>query len=75
MAPRIPETTTETITTLVNDDKVKQPSEYKLQIVWRNVILFVFLHAGAVYGCKLMFCDAKWQTGVFGKESILNLFR
>lgn len=67
MAPRIPENTTETITPVVNDEKIKQPSEYKLQIVWRNVILFVFLHIGAAYGFKLMLFNAKWQTGVFGK--------
>nr|AER29864.1 acyl-CoA Z9 desaturase [Ctenopseustis obliquana] len=37
----------------------------KLSIVWRNVILFVFLHVGAVYGGYLFFTRAMWATKFF----------
>lgn len=36
--------------------------DYKLQIVWRNVILFSYLHAAALFGAYLMIFSAKWQT-------------
>ncbi|XP_061703955.1 acyl-CoA Delta-9 desaturase-like isoform X1 [Cydia pomonella] len=37
----------------------------KLQIVWRNVTLFVFLHIGALYGGYLFFTKAMWTTRIF----------
>ncbi|XP_063534961.1 acyl-CoA Delta-9 desaturase-like [Cydia strobilella] len=37
----------------------------KLQIVWRNVTLFVFLHIGALYGGYLFFTKAMWITRIF----------
>ncbi|KFM62060.1 Stearoyl-CoA desaturase 5, partial [Stegodyphus mimosarum] len=36
-----------------------------VKIVWRNVILFAYLHLAALYGLYLMFVSAKWQTNVF----------
>lgn len=36
------------------------------QIVWRNVILMVYLHAAAAYGFYLCFTAAKWQTSLLG---------
>lgn len=36
--------------------------EQPLQIVWRNVLIFVYLHAAAVYGFYLCFVAAKWST-------------
>lgn len=41
--------------------------DWKWQIVWQNVIVFVFLHIGAVYGGYLFFTKAKWASCVFGK--------
>jgi hypothetical protein len=41
---------------------VKEGSQYKLQIRWRNVILFAALHLAALYGIYLLFFKAKWQT-------------
>lgn len=41
-----------------NDDKKK----YKWRIVWRNVIAFIYLHVGAVYGLYLMLSGAKLLT-------------
>ena len=45
----------------------KEKRQYKLQIVWRNVIIFVFLHVGALYGIYLMLTSAKIATIIFGK--------
>lgn len=38
-------------------------SEYKMELVWRNIIIFIFLHAGAVYG--YMVPKNSWSTIVF----------
>ncbi|XP_054156837.1 stearoyl-CoA desaturase 5-like [Oppia nitens] len=37
-------------------------SPYKLEIVWRNVIVMAILHIGALYGAYLMVTAAKYQT-------------
>ncbi|KAL0274795.1 UNVERIFIED_CONTAM: hypothetical protein PYX00_002834 [Menopon gallinae] len=42
-----------------NDDKSK---EHKMKIVWRNVILFVYLHLAALYGLYLSLMSAKLYT-------------
>lgn len=39
--------------------------EKKLQIVWRNVILFLLLHLSSLYGVYLIFTAAMWQTTLF----------
>jgi len=36
--------------------------EYKMKLVWRNIILFVYLHAASVYGAYLMVTSASWPT-------------
>merc|ERR1712071_373555 len=37
------------------DSASKDPSkEYRLEIVWRNVMVFVYLHVAAVYGLYLL---------------------
>uniref|UniRef100_A0A069DSL6 Putative fatty acid desaturase n=1 Tax=Panstrongylus megistus TaxID=65343 RepID=A0A069DSL6_9HEMI len=64
MAPNI------TTTPAANDCPTKTPAdlpiqkiqEYKLQIVWRNVLLFAYLHLAGVYGAYLMLFHAKWLT-------------
>lgn len=45
----------------------------KLQIVWRNVMLFALLHVGGVYGAYLFLAKAKWASCVFGK-SVFSYF-
>lgn len=42
-------------------------AEYKRQLVWRNIILFAYLHVAAIYGGYLMFTAASWPTFFFGK--------
>lgn len=52
-------------------DNINGYDEYKLEIVWRNVILMAALHLSALYGMYLMFFSAMWQTNLFGN---LNFF-
>ncbi|XP_066580981.1 acyl-CoA Delta-9 desaturase-like [Prorops nasuta] len=42
----------------------KQP-KYKWKIVWRNVIAFLYLHIGALYGLYLLFTGAKGLTAIW----------
>lgn len=39
----------------------------KITLVWRNIILFAYLHVAAVYGLWLMLTSAQWVTGIFGE--------
>lgn len=39
----------------------------KIRLVWRNIILFAYLHIAAVYGLWLMLTSAQFITGVFGE--------
>ncbi|XP_041988696.1 acyl-CoA Delta-9 desaturase-like [Aricia agestis] len=39
--------------------------DYEWQIVWRNVLAFVYLHIAGVYGLYLAFTVAKAQTVIF----------
>lgn len=53
---------------LVKDITVlKKAEKRKLILVWRNIILFAYLHMAAVYGLYLMIFSAKWSTGFFGE--------
>ncbi|XP_031842359.1 acyl-CoA Delta-9 desaturase isoform X2 [Nomia melanderi] len=38
------------------------PSKYKWNIVWRNVIAFLYLHIGAIYGLYLFFNSTMFYT-------------
>jgi len=37
----------------------------KIKLVWRNIILFAYLHLAAVYGLWLMLSSAQLVTGIF----------
>ncbi|XP_017300930.2 acyl-CoA Delta(11) desaturase-like [Diaphorina citri] len=41
--------------------------EYRIVPVWRNIVLFAYLHLAALYGAYLIFTSAKLQTTIFGK--------
>lgn len=58
--------------TKIKDDEAKSSSNYKVQIVWRNVIIFVVLHVGALYGLYLAVSSAKIATTVFGENFDCN---
>lgn len=47
-------------------EKEVTPSDRKLQLVWRNILLFAYLHLAALYGAYLYFTTAKWATIIFG---------
>lgn len=51
---------TKTETPVLKSKSGKQ--KYKWQIVWRNVIAFVYIHAAAVYGLYLVFTSAKFAS-------------
>lgn len=48
---------------------LKQADDRKLVLVWRNIILFAYVHLAALYGAWLMITSAMWSTSIFG-----NLF-
>ena len=39
--------------------------KYEMRIVWRNVIIFAYLHLAALYGAYLLFTSAKLMTTAF----------
>lgn len=50
------------------------PEERKLQLVWRNILLFAYLHGAAVYGIYLVFTSTKIATILYGKfQEKINL--
>ena len=63
-----PNAVTSTVTCEVPKLPVKKV--YKKEIVWRNVILFIYLHAAALFGLYLMLFVAQWNTLLFGKCKI-----
>lgn len=57
---------------LVKDvHSMKKADRRKLKLVWRNIILFGYLHLAALYGAWLIFTSAKWQTILLGKHSTM----
>lgn len=42
----------------------------KREVVWQNVLLFIYLHMSAVYGLTLLFLHAQFSTIVFSKYLI-----
>lgn len=47
---------------------LKKATPKKHELVWFNIIWFLFLHISSLYGLYLVFTSAKWQTNVFGKK-------
>lgn len=52
----------------------KIEDEYEWKIVWRNVLGFVYLHTGFLYGLYLAFTHAKLVTILFGKKELPKNF-
>lgn len=40
-----------------------EEDDYKLEVVWRNVLIFTYLHCAAIYGFTL---EKKIQSIIFG---------
>lgn len=51
----------------INDNTESSTKEYRLQIVWRNVVIMAYLHIAAVYGLYLVFTAAMFKTFIAGK--------
>lgn len=81
MAPRAPQQNCDiSVNGVLNENDVetvdgglavapkKQAGRRKIKLVWRNIILFAYLHLAAVYGLWLMLTAAKWYTGIFGEN-------
>lgn len=47
--------------------KPKRTREYKRELVWRNIIIFIFLHGAALYGAYLTLASAKLWTTIWGE--------
>lgn len=45
---------------------LKKAEKRMLKLVWRNIILFGYLHLAALYGAWLCLTSAKWLTVFFG---------
>lgn len=59
-------------TDAANDDAppaIVPPSaeDREWKIVWRNVIIFAYLHTAAIYGAYLFLFKAMWLTKLFGE--------
>lgn len=61
------------ISTRVIAEEVQKPTERKLELVWRNIILFIYLHMVGLYGLYLCFTSAKWRTVIFGEYKDFHL--
>jgi len=48
----------------VDSSDTATKEEVPLQIVWRNVVLFAYLHLAAFYAVYPIFTSAKWQTNL-----------
>ncbi|KAJ3620318.1 hypothetical protein MTP99_004279 [Tenebrio molitor] len=57
MAPN--STTFDSVSPTVPSPETKRS---KIEIVWKKVIFFAYLHIGAVYGLYLLVTEAKWAT-------------
>uniref|UniRef100_A0A182PS54 Uncharacterized protein n=1 Tax=Anopheles epiroticus TaxID=199890 RepID=A0A182PS54_9DIPT len=56
------------------DAKVQETStEYHHVYVWRNIIAFIYLHLGFLYGSYLLVTSAKWSTIIFELWSTLAI--
>lgn len=42
---------------------VHHPNKY--EVVWKNVIAFIFLHSSLLYGAYRLFTDPPWKTMAF----------
>lgn len=67
MAPRPDIAATEQEPDLSGELVIQKEKKYKIELVWRNILLMGALHLGSVYGAYLFLFSAKWQTILFSK--------
>lgn len=54
--------------------ELKHANYRKIKLVWRNIILFGYVHLAAVYGAYLMLSSARIYTGLFGNYLFVFCF-
>jgi hypothetical protein len=48
---------------------VRSPKpQYRWQIVWRNVLIFTYLHVTAIFGIYYTFTLMQWRTFLWGES-------
>lgn len=40
-------------------------TDHEWKIVWKNVVVFLYIHLGALYGVYMLFSQAKWLSFVW----------
>ncbi len=50
-----------------SQEDLLQNSDFKPEIVWKNVVLFILLHIGALFGLYCIFFQAQWNTVYWSK--------
>lgn len=53
--------------------ELKHANNRKLKLVWRNIILFGYVHLAAVYGVYLILVSARFYTSLFGNYHHLKI--
>jgi hypothetical protein len=75
MAPNVTSSSTEVLctpeTTLHSSSEIsagveKSALKYRREIVWRLVVIHIYLNLSALYGIYLMLTSAKILTGIWG---------
>ncbi|XP_055944087.1 acyl-CoA Delta-9 desaturase-like [Argiope bruennichi] len=46
-------------------EKDSEKQEYKIKIVWFNVVFYIYLHAASIYALYLAVTSASWKTVLF----------
>lgn len=46
--------------------ELKHANSRTLKLVWKNILIFGYVHLAAVYGAYLILVSAKFYTSIFG---------
>ncbi|XP_011878891.1 PREDICTED: acyl-CoA Delta(11) desaturase-like [Vollenhovia emeryi] len=68
MVPELSETSTLNFEKSINDKastKESYKTGYEWKIVWRNVMIFAYIHLAALFGLYVLFFRAKYQTAIW----------
>lgn len=71
---KIEDETMPVVASTVEEKKTAQnepKKEYKMEIVWTNLIIHTVLHATALYGLTVEIWRSQWYTLLFGKYKSL----
>lgn len=51
----------------MEDEQEVSPVRVKREVIWQNVLLYIYLHMSALYGMFLIFSQAQFATALFSK--------